>query len=715
MIPIRQVIKTVGRRNLKPLGIRFQSVAVNNVTDSTTTPTVNPNTKGMTNTSESTKRQTRPPIKYEGYSQARNQKHREIVNSIHETIKGGNFEESLEILEEGISFLREIQQDEKLSPILVYSDFVRLSADLLEQYLQSGKDYSKLMSILSKYDISHHYHYFLLMKNELKLNSDDKYEKILNIWVQYLESNGSRTHLKFLDELNYRFKNFSDLTYFAYCQGFLKGNYTYSSNDILSLLKFEQEPFPYQVRPTLNDLKIPFKEISPFLNMFKFISSDNLDPNSNLTMRKLQEFVQSKDDKKLWEFFETVKKSSNEQQSKINNLTIFKFMSSFYDLEKFDYNFRIFQDILNSNPETIDKSIWELVIKSIGHTNYVTKFDTKGKETLSRNLSSMISTMTSDPNFKMDSKMLSSIVGSYANLNDFTKIDELLKTYNKLPLVQIGKNKILLGLIINDKIVESEKKLKEFMKQDKNFKPATNVMNSYLNHYCKNENFDAVNGLIEFMKSNKIPEDVATLTILIDNYSKLNFKQGKRIDFNEIFNILNNSNLKLNDKTYSVLIESIIRDGNNINAAREIFNHLMNTEYKNKRISNELLISMLNGELNIGSIESAEKLFNLYIKTSGNTVRVWNMMISNCLKKHENLALNYYEQLKSQKNLSPNFFTFYFMLAHFSKKGNKVVLQRLVNDLDKSGISDLGNQIPKILSSIQDKVTLPEKLKKQIN
>lgn len=386
-------------------------------------------------------------------------------------------------------------------------------------------------------------------------------------------------------------------------------------------------------------------------------------------------------------------------------------MTGYYELEQFNTIFKIFEELV-SKGDAIDKSIWDLIVRSMGHSSLVVPMSEKSKQELSLNIEKLINTMV-ESGVSVDARILSSIVASFANLDDFDKVQKYLDQYNSIPTTHALKNNYLVGLILNKKITEAEEQLQQYMKEDKSFNPSTTTVNNMLNHYAKAENLPAVNGIINFMNEKHIPENIVTLTIVIDLYFTVNLKNHKIPEIKEILSLFKGSAVKMNFHTYSVIIDGLVR-AHNITAARAIYNYLKANELK-KSSSPQILTSMIKGELELGSIDEAETLFDQYIATIRNDPRIWNMMISTLLSKgNDPLALHYYDKFKQQavNSVYPNFFTYYFLLNHFKRKDNKAVIELLLKDLGELDLSNMGRELPKILHQLSRSYTLPQNLTK---
>lgn len=701
-----------GFRNLKWITyrrypIRFQStLSISNI--SPLTNQIN----DVDNRDIETSKVNRPNTKNYGYR--RNEKLVEVSKQVAQTIKTASIDESIEIFTEGVFYLRSIQQDEDIKETFIYNEYERLGSELLTRILEQG-DITKaqeFLEILKEHKVIHGYHFYLIMVHELKNGDGHKYERVLQYWVNYLESksilnenvniNNIRQYLR---DVKYYANNLMHLAYFAYCQGFIQGKYEYKSDDIIQLLQVDELPQLHRVKNVLNHLKIPHfaKEIHQFEAMFKSLTMKNLNPNDRLTLDMIENYTVLNDVKSLQKLYQDIKQNSRQNNINISSLTIYKILSSFYELESFQNVFNVFQDILTSGK--IDQSIWELVIKSLGHTQYLVTIKEEQKPLIISNLESTINAMLSQGH-SVTPKTISAIVGSFANLNQSDKVDYYLNKYNSLPVLKSTKENIIMGLCFNDNILKAEAKLKEFVTE--NNVPSTKLMNSFLTYHSKVNNYEAIRGIVQFMEQYKIPEDVISLTIIIDTYFKGSLDRGQLPKVDQVLELLQNSAFKVNYVTYTVVLNALIKGGN-IEAARGIAEFLMLSDANKK--SPQIMTSMLKGELTIGSIDKAQQLFDKYIEQFRSDARIWNLMIQELLRKDDSLAMEYYERLQQQavNRIYPNFFTYYFLISHFKRKNNYKILQRLVNDIADLNMDDYGRELPKLIKLLD--VSLPDKLR----
>lgn len=724
MASLRQLVvkglpctRTLGLRTARVVSVRSQSTsaAVN------ATETSKPATSKKPEVKKSNRRQG-PQL---------NSKLRDISLQIRRTIDENldNVSESTQILEEGLSYLRDIQHAEGIKEETIYSLFQPLLVSLLEKTENSegSKGLSELLEIFMRYNVAHTYHFTKAAIHELKTNNDKAlaYQEVLRLWVKYLEytktsNNKLNTRIyKVFRKLNYNTHDLRNLVFYAFVQSCILQGVKYDFKDAIKLLQSDDLPEVFQIRRTIvgqgliQDLRQDFDSFTRDLDK---INLESLDPNGSFVLNKINTYTSHKDVNALNRIYNQVQDASKKNDVPIHESTLIRFMSAFYECGQHESVFLVFQLMIQSGIEKPSVSSWDFVIRSMGHPSHIEKFNESQKNEIANNIERMIETIEAGGS-AITAKTLSVIVGSFANLNRFDKVDHYLEKYatgkNKLPIIFTTKNNILIGLLLNNNVKEAEKKLKEFMDDGSDYVPSSTTMNSFINFYAKSSNFKAVEGILNFMKQNNIPTDVGTFTILTDVFFKLHRERGLVPDVSKLlqsFSETAGNVVDINEVTIATIIDGLVKDGINLDAARALFSHL-----KTNKVSPQTLTSMMKGELDHGSIINAEVLFQRYISNIRNDARIWNLMINSLVAKNENLALDYFRKFKEQTRCEPNFFTYYFLITHFLKRSQKKTVQYLIDELAKSDLKDLGNELPKILKVLSQNYEIPEKLLHQIS
>lgn len=638
--------------------------------------------------------------------------------------KSLDLNECVEIFEEGVSYLRDVQHRENIDDFSIYTSFQKPATKLLQKYIERTgeteapalKTLDEVLDMFIANGVIHNYHFYVAAKHDLSMK---QYNKVLTHWVKYLECSTSANlndkidiRFGFLQDMDKHYNRYviRDLTFVAYSLCAIKGEFEFAMDDLKSLLQMEELPPARKVVDLLYRLGFSRdlgSDMSMFNDFTRQVAKENININGVLFLKKIDEAVTLRDLNSLNALY------SQTNTKSVSQKTLYKLMTAFYELEHFSTIFKLFQDMVTNNVP-LNRPIWDLIIKSMGHSSTVVTLSETKKKELSTSIEKLIHTMISD-GISVDSRILSSIVASFANLNDFEKVDKYLSEYKSVPTTHALKNNYMVGLILNDQVKQAEDKLRSYMEEDSTFKPSTTVVNTLLNYYSKQQNLPAVNGIIKFMNEKMIPENIVTMTIVTDLYFKVNMKNNQLPNVKEILSLFKNAAVKLNYHTYSVIIDGLVKVLN-IVAARAIYQHLKDTDFKASR-SPQIITSMMKGELESGSISEAEGLFEEYLKKIRNTTRIWNLMLNSLLDRNEErLALQYYEKFKQQtvNSVYPNFFTYYFLINHFMRRHNKEVVELLLQDLEAANLPNLGRELPKMLKTLSSSYNIPPKLRQNL-
>lgn len=660
-----------------------------------------------------------------------NRKLRDIINQIRSTSESSDLSESVEVLEEGLSYLREIQAVEGITEESFYYQFQNIITSILNKALApgaelGGKTPEDVLDLLVEYKVAHEYHFTKYIVHELsqinETNAAEVFGRVLSTWVKNLEFSKGLSHTfntrysAAMREEKYQSYNMVNLVYFAYAMSCIKQNVPYSSADARKIIQRENAlPSLFQVRNSLNHYGL-YKSLKPefveFAATLERLNLEELDPNGIYVMSKLKEATTRNDWHLVDQIYKQAVESSTKNNTPIKQQTMINFMNTYHSLYRFDDVFRLFQDVLASGNTNPSEPIWDVVLRTMGHPSYIKRFNTTQKADLITNIDSTVSAFLQNGK-TVDSKILSAIVGAYANLNRPDKVEEVLATYKDVPVSYTTKNNIMIGMLLNNDVSGAETAFNEYT-QDKSFVPSTTVMNSFLSVYAKKKNFKAIEGIVEYMKKHKINEDVATYTILVDSYFKLYREKGIVPNVDDLLNlVIKDDKFFSREHSMSALLNGMISDGNNIEGARAIYEALSKKD-KKTRNSPVILTLLIRGELDHGSVPNAEVLFQRFISKANNNTRIWNTMILGLLKKNEELSLSYYQKLKEQESIKagvkPNYFTFYFLLDHFVKRNNKEKIQYFIDEIDASSLQDFGAELPQMLQKLSGDYLIPRSL-----
>lgn len=673
----------------------------------------------------------------------------DISHHVYHSIKS---DETLSVFEDAVTYLKEIAPDEDIPQKELNYHFNKWAAQIFEKKLKSAStdDISSFISILDQNSIYSKPYYTILAQklvesenitenlqgfvsesgertlsgsvvesksgeqltgSESAQSDSSIHQRIVSLWVASLEADKKsfKRSIKTIDE-----RDFRNLAFFSFIILSLKENIPITPESINLFLDSDILPPTYWVKSTLDKFAIAEKFKSDYYTFRKKIEEIyklNTDPNDASFLKKFNQCVESRNLYRLKKLWKEINDLAEQQGKTIDESQCIRIMNAFYDIGDVDQVFSIFSSMVENGIENPKLESWEIILKSLGSMKNIKSKSPQEKITLIQTINNTVATL--EASNKITAKTIAIIVGTYGNLKQFDKVDDILNKYTvqgtgKFPLIAPIKNNIIMSYLLNKDIVQAEAKLKEFM-EDGEFVPLTTLMNSFLDFYSKNGKYDNVEKVFEYMKENNIKENIATYTIIIDVYFKLHRQKGLVPDVDAILkSLLESKDIEVKDVTFTTLIDGLARDGSNIEAARSMYA----TAKKRFRSSAQLHTSMLKSELDHGSLILAQEIFEWYTKNISNDSRIWNLLINGLLARDDALALNFYQQFKSQTdyNAKPNFYTWYYLLNHFVTKNNNVAVQTILDDLSSVKYQDLGSQIPKLLVSLKSEYKLSPQL-----
>ncbi|CUM68317.1 uncharacterized protein PRCAT00006039001 [Priceomyces carsonii] len=665
-----------------------------------------------------------------------NRKLKDITEQIRSSVRTStnDLNEAIDILEEGLSYLREVQIPELIPEDSLYSIFQPILLDIMgrakDDTVSMNKSLEDLLDLFTTYSVAHQYHFTAVAAHELSNGDDNRtgYENVLKTWLKFLEYSKSTDnpliskYYGFMrqEKIIFNKSDLRNLAYYAYVQSCLIQNVEYNLNDALKILQTDQVPEIFQIRRTIASLNLTTSlraDFEIFSKKLDKITLDQLDPNGSIVVRKINRAITSNDVNALNRTYEQIQNSALNSKTPITENTLVRLMNGYYECKLFKNVFRLFQDLIKNGIEKPSSASWDYLLRAMGHPSFLAGMSPEEVESNVSVIERTIDTIISN-GIDITPKTLSIIIAAFSNLNRFDKVDEYLQKYSNsgdgsLPIIYATKNNILVGLILNQKIAESESKLKEYMQDGSGYIPSTTTMNTFLNYYAKVKNYKAVDGIVQFMKRNNIPEEIGTYTIIMDLFFKMHREKGLSPNIGELLTEFSTQgSVPFNDYAYSTMIDGLVKDGSNLEAARTLYTYAS----KKYRSSAQLVTSMLQGELDFGSVERAEVLFAYYIKNIRNDTRVWNMMIKSLLPKHEELAVQYFYNFQKQSDgsLEPNFYTYYFLITHFMKRGNSKQIQAILDELSRKPLREMGFELPRILKSLSKKHQVDENTLRKI-
>ena len=732
----------LSRPAISAVGVRFNQVSSQSSAIKDESSSLNASvdvTGNRSNKTENDSGKRSDTQKKNGRKHIANRKLRDIsaqVKSSVDSANVGEISEAIDILEEGISYLREIQEVERLPSELLYSVFQPITATLFDKITADGanlgsRSVSDVLTMLVEQGLAHNYHFMRTVEHVLKNSAgDESYSKVLQIWLQYLQYSkevgvGRMNYMIQQPYLVYKERNFDsrdlkNLAFFAYVMHCLNANVEYNVKDAMKILQIQDSsrvPERFHVVSTIKRLGLqePLKsDLSTFERKINELNTKSMDPNGALVTRRIEQAIQQNNPIMLNNLYQQMKTSSVANDIQISEATLNRIMNAYIELHLFGDVIDIFRSFLQSSAKP-SVATWDLVLKALGHPSNVNGMDAAEKKKMTENIEATVNSMIAS-GIAMNARTLAIVVGCFANLGRFDLVDKYLKQYESVPIVHLTRNNILVGLVLNKDVAKAEQKLKDFAKEDPTYQPSTGVMNAFLSHYVSVGNNEAVEGIINYMRQNGIEEDVGTTTTFINYYFKMYRNKGKVPDVAGLLKELSNASMPINQFTVTSIVDGLAKDGVNLEAARSVFNYF-SKENSRFKYNTGLLTSMIKAELDFGSLHNAEELFAIYITNLKNDTRAWNMMIAALLAKKEKIALEYHEKLLQQRpfNVKPNYFTYYYMLDHFVKTGNEKRIQWTLDEIAKADLQDMGNVLPRRIHLLRHKFNVSPALKEKIS
>ncbi|KAI3404896.2 hypothetical protein KGF56_002312 [Candida oxycetoniae] len=630
-----------------------------------------------------------------------NQKLKDITDQIQQTLVSNDTKEIKNIIEEGITFLNQVQKQEFISEQSLANAFTPLATELFEMVKSKNEaDLESLVEFFIEHRIAHPYHFTELaaswLRHEPSIPSSNL-DKVIQLWVKYIEyKSANQVYFPAAESLtkkpiNYQPFYFTNLAYYAYVLSCLQQGVAFDRDTATKFLMRDRVPTYQQVRVTLEQNNIFSRtEFGRFVNYLEEDRKQKIDPNSSSMITRIHN---ASDKRSLDNLYAEIVEISKQRDLKIEERILVQFMESYFYLDEYDEVFSMFQNIINSG---IAPSIgaWNVVLRGMINPNRFSRASTEQRKEFIKAFERTLATIKASK-LDFNAETLGAIISSYAIADKFDVAEEYAKKYDKLGITSTAKDGILRGLIFNGRIKDAESKLKEYVNEKDGYRPKTNLMNDFLNYYAKRKNYNAIFAINDFMQQNKIPENVSTLTTITNAYVSALVEKGRSPNLAVFLNSLKGSATKLNDYTFSSVLNGLIQSAN-IQAARELY-RVLHLRYPR---SAWIHSNMLTAELTLGDITTAEAIFLHYLKEIRNDTIIWNTMIKNLLPRNDKLALEYYEKLKLQTSASPNRYTYYFLFDHFGKRANKDVIRMLLGDLAKTPLNEYGEQLSKLLSQI---------------
>lgn len=663
---------------------------------------------------------------------------REISRQVNQSVERATpleLLEALDILEEGTAYLREVQAEEKIPERDIYRTFQPVIARLFDKMFEPGASFgnrslAEVVDMLAQQKVAHRYHFARAAQHFIGQapSQPELYNEVLALWLKFAEYQHSFdsgrgqvfNYFASYKERGYQQPHFKVLVYFAYVMLCLKTDAIPLAADLLKILAAGDGqaliPDTFHVKRTLSQLGLTdalLQDFQLFQVAHKKLKAAALDPNSEDAFFRIEKMSKAFDSRGLNAFYRDMCQASADGKP-MQEKTLNRVMMAFIEVGSYGRVFDVFSDMISGGLKNPTANTFDLVFKALGHPDRLSPLTAKQKAETVHTVDATRLAMK-QLGLPMNARTLGYIVLCYANIDRFDKIEPLLKAHPEMARIDFTKNNILVGLLLNDHVAEAETKLKAYLAEDPLFSPYTLTMNRFLAYYTRKLQFLAVEGILKFMKEKNIPEDVATVTTVVDFYFKLSSSKGQLPDIPAVMRLFKDrKDIDFSPSTVNTILDTLTQNGSNLAAARAVFKHFSDQTPKYK-FSPAMNTTMFRAELNYGLFFNAEDLFNNYVKNIRSDTRIWNMMIRGCLNHDAQMAKDYFYRLVADRSVRPNYFTFYFMLDYFASRNMTEQLQWAVDELAKANLTEFGDVLPKLVSRIGTRVLVPPDLALRIS
>ncbi|RKP30496.1 hypothetical protein METBISCDRAFT_16178 [Metschnikowia bicuspidata] len=639
---------------------------------------------------------------------------RDISRQINMSVKEADSKqlgEAIDIFEEGLAYLRENQQAESIDNDLMFRMFQRSATELVIKAIQSGdeKCLARVLQVLVAQRVAHKVHFS--HSQEFLILQGARHADVLTLWLQYLE------YLKVLDkrtqfllsrplgyhkESKFQPYDLQNITYFAYVLQCADAGVETNFADALKLLQLidvADLPSLYQMYGSLKKLRLYASlslDIRKYAQHTKASSIKILDPNGDTAARHIAAILKRNNVRELKLYYDKMLQASVANELPLQEDTLARVMSAFIDMNYFPDALDVFTTMAGKFRSSLTS--WALALKAMGHPKNVLTLQAAEKKKLAETVKITLALMEAT-GVPVNARTLAVAVGAMANLDRQDEVDALLAKHKNVPVVHLARHNVLLGMIINGHVADAERLMKTYLTEVPGYVPLIQLLNSFLTHYVKEGSYKAAEDMMQYMTEKGIHPDVGTLTTVMNYYFKTCKQNGVVPDVKTVLTEMNKQDMAWDVTMAATLLTGLTQDGYNMDAARAVFKHFVEQGPQYRNSANFCTI-MMKAEIDSGDVTAAEDLFRWYKDNLSIDTRVWNMMIAGLLIKHEQRAVAIYRDMIAA-DVSPNFYTFFYMLKHFQRTGNRQQVQWVLDQIARSGLRDLGQVLPKEIVLLQ--------------
>jgi pentatricopeptide repeat protein len=647
-----------------------------------------------------------------------------FVNNLHSIA-------SEEFIEFSPYFEKIKQTFEKASPkdkATAYNSMISIGNRLLTKILtiKSENNIQVSTSILFKEVITllvdnNFLHSSHLIRYIRTLIEEQKYVSALTFWIEnanYFKhsENAFKSTTTKPEQLKKEYKLYGLSLYLL---SLIQNNEKSVDPEFIKLIFGENKPVSYpSFEIFLKNLSLPEHDLSIILKSYSEFSNSNFDINSQESLKGIR--IASLDGKIV--YLENTINNNLEtykgKESKIEPDTIAHYMKYLNNAKLYSRSIEMWK-FACTHKIPLNISIWNQLLNSFSNMS-ISNSENK-VESVWKLLNDSVK-----PNSESYSIYLKYLLKSGESERVKVLLTDL-KTKNKKLFDSNLKNTMIEYLLISNKNVEAYQLFLVYKKEE-SYIPNIEIYNKLLSKLVQTGKVEEANNLLDDLLSSKdknIQPDIATWTTIIDllmkNVAKSDLSKDEVLGkIFEIINIMKGHNIQLNAVALTVVATNLLKNHSTNELGLSILQGMENSGLKLNLVGYTGIITSF---ANNGDTDNALYYYNKALKNGIlPTAFLYNSILKGYSKnidisKTKIFIADIKALIKANPNnlrLLPNKYTFYFLLSQGIQAKNREFVNEILTDLGKSS-TDLGNELPKILKSLQENgYTIPSTLESQI-
>jgi pentatricopeptide repeat protein len=520
-------------------------------------------------------------------------------------------------------------------------------------------------------------------------------QKGLESWVRFLETLGNTE--KAAANVNRDAALSALVAYVANCYD---EGIEVDPNVALRLVPLKRVPMDNQVLALSGIKSLPQERINQIIEGVRKVRLHGLDFNSVEFLKS----IPTDAPKEIEDKYNEALAKAEETGIPFSPTTYSRFISCFAESTKIQTAFDIWNDMLSKNvTPTIE--CWNSLLKagSLHRGERVTIVEQIWAE-MEKN------------GVQPDAESYSTLIDLHFKSHNPDKALEIFDKIQSGEIADIPVSYKIFNVVVNGLLKLGEVESAEaLLKQGQTNGLSLGVMtyNTFLRTYIDRKEYAKAQTLIDDMAKSGVEPDVSTYTNVIDATFKLARQYGTVPEdiIESLLTEMSSKGIKANTVAMTSIISGLIKSANDIEAARTVFNKLLQ-----KRLSPNArtFSTIIDGELTIGNMDQALYYFNIMEQHNlRKLTSIYNQIINWFVRKDQlDRAYKIFTELLQDRNTGPNKFSYYFILKGCDSRNKTQMAQSVINELAKERPDfDLGEFLPTLIKNLsQSGVQVPTSL-----